>query len=41
MKNQYAKSLSERKYHQRIVFAKKGKGSYNRKKVKTEVKKHA
>lgn len=33
MKNKYAKSLSERKYHQRIVLAKKGKGSYNRKKI--------
>ena len=41
MKNQYAKSLSERKYHQRIVLAKKGKGSYKRSKAKKEAKKHA
>ena len=31
-KNTVAKELSDRKYHQRIVVAKKGKGSYIRKK---------
>ena len=31
-KNIVAKELSDRKYHQRIVVAKKGKGSYVRKK---------
>lgn len=34
MRNKYAKELADRKYRQRIVLAKKGKGSYNRKKVK-------
>jgi len=29
----YAKSLGDRKYHQRVVLAKKGRGSYNRKKL--------
>ena len=29
----YAKALSDRKYHQRVVLAKKGRGSYNRKKM--------
>jgi stalled ribosome alternative rescue factor ArfA len=28
-----AKALADRKYHQRIVLAKKGRGSYNRKKM--------
>lgn len=36
MKNRsvVAKALADRKYRQRIVVAKKGKGSYVRKKVK-------
>jgi stalled ribosome alternative rescue factor ArfA len=29
----YAKALADRKYHQRIVLSKKGRGSYNRKKM--------
>jgi stalled ribosome alternative rescue factor ArfA len=28
-----AKALADRKYYQRIVLAKKGRGSYNRKKA--------
>ena len=32
-KNLVAKELSDRKYRQRIVVAKKGKGSYVRKKL--------
>jgi stalled ribosome alternative rescue factor ArfA len=28
-----AKSLADNKYRQRIVLAKKGRGSYNRKKI--------
>ena len=31
-----AKSLSESKYRQRIVVARKGTGSYNRKRIKKE-----
>jgi len=37
-KSAAAKSLADRKYHQRIVMAKKGRGSYNRKSLE---KKHA
>tara|TARA_B100000886_G_C20304652_1_gene441225 strand:+ start:154 stop:267 length:114 start_codon:yes stop_codon:yes gene_type:complete len=33
-KNVYAKSLNLKKYKPRIVKPKKGKGSYNRKKIK-------
>jgi stalled ribosome alternative rescue factor ArfA len=33
-----AKALADRKYRQRIVLAKKGKGSYNRKATKKETK---
>jgi stalled ribosome alternative rescue factor ArfA len=32
-KNVVAKELSNRKYHLRIVAARKGKGSYSRKKL--------
>ena len=32
-RNVLAKELSERKYHLRVVGSKKGKGSYNRKKL--------
>ena len=32
-KSAAAKSLADRKYHQRIVLAKKGRGSYDRKKL--------
>jgi stalled ribosome alternative rescue factor ArfA len=32
-KSASAKALADRKYHQRIVVAKKGRGSYNRKKL--------
>ena len=32
-KSASAKALAGRKYHQRIVLAKKGRGSYNRKKM--------
>ena len=32
-RNIFAKELSDRKYSQRIVVAKKGKGSYKRKKL--------
>ena len=32
----YAKALADPKYRQRIVLAKKGRGSYNRKNVKVE-----
>jgi len=28
-----AKALADRKYHQRILLSKKGRGSYNRKKM--------
>jgi len=28
-----AKALADRKYHQRVVLSKKGRGSYNRKKM--------
>lgn len=38
-RNVIAKDLSDRKYRQRIVVAKKGKGSYSRK--KQEKVKHA
>jgi stalled ribosome alternative rescue factor ArfA len=31
VKNISAKALADRKFHQRIVTARKGKGSYNRK----------
>jgi stalled ribosome alternative rescue factor ArfA len=31
VKNTYAKELADRKYHIRIVRARKGKGSYDRK----------
>jgi stalled ribosome alternative rescue factor ArfA len=31
VKNICAKSLADRKFHQRIILARKGKGSYNRK----------
>jgi stalled ribosome alternative rescue factor ArfA len=37
-KSPTAKALADRKYHQRIVVAKKGRGSYNRKRLE---KKHA
>ena len=33
-KNAYAKELFTRKYKPRIIKAKKGKGSYNRKNIK-------
>jgi stalled ribosome alternative rescue factor ArfA len=29
----YAKALADRKYHQRVVLSKKGRGSYSRKKM--------
>jgi len=32
-KSASAKALADRKYHQRIVVARKGRGSYNRKKL--------
>ncbi len=32
-KSASAKALADRKYHQRIVLAKKGIGSYNRKRM--------
>jgi len=32
-KSASAKALADRKYHQRIVLSKKGRGSYNRKKL--------
>ena len=32
-KSASAKALADRKYHQRIVLAKKGSGSYNRKRM--------
>ena len=32
-KSASAKALADRKYHQRIVLAKKGTGSYNRKRL--------
>jgi stalled ribosome alternative rescue factor ArfA len=32
-KSASAKALADRKYHQRIVLAKKGTGSYNRKRM--------
>lgn len=32
-KSASAKALADRKYHQRIVVAKKGQGSYNRKRL--------
>ena len=32
-KSASAKALADRKYHQRIVLAKKGSGSYNRKRL--------
>jgi stalled ribosome alternative rescue factor ArfA len=32
-KSASAKALADRIYHQRIVVAKKGRGSYNRKKL--------
>ena len=32
-KSAAAKALADRKYHQRIVLSKKGRGSYNRKKL--------
>ena len=31
IRNTYAKELADRKYHKRIVRARKGKGSYDRK----------
>ena len=37
-KSASAKALADRKYHQRIVLAKKGTGSYNRKRME---KRHA
>ena len=36
VKNVIAKTLADRKYHQRIVMAKKGRGSYNRKKTENK-----
>jgi stalled ribosome alternative rescue factor ArfA len=33
VKNMYAKELAERKYQPRIVRARKGKGSYDRKRL--------
>tara|TARA_B100001142_G_scaffold37221_1_gene32641 strand:+ start:2599 stop:2718 length:120 start_codon:yes stop_codon:yes gene_type:complete len=36
-KNKIAKDLFTKKYKQRIVKAKKGKGSFNRKKLKLKV----
>ena len=33
-KNYYAKDLFSKKYKQRVVKPKKGKGSFNRKKIK-------
>ena len=33
-KNVMAKTLADRKYRQRVILTKKGKGSYNRKKEK-------
>ena len=33
-KNKYAKELFSKKYKQRIIKPKKGKGSFNRKKTK-------
>ncbi len=33
-RNIFAKDLFSKKYHKRIVKPKKGKGSYNRKKLK-------
>lgn len=38
IKNIYAKELAERKYSPRIVRARKGKGSYDRKRLE---KRHA
>jgi stalled ribosome alternative rescue factor ArfA len=32
----HAQSLADRKYRQRIVVARKGTGSYNRKRIKQE-----
>jgi len=33
MKNEYAKALADKLFKQRVVAAKKGKGSYSRKKA--------
>jgi stalled ribosome alternative rescue factor ArfA len=41
MRSVTAKSLEDRKYRQRIVMAKKGKGSYTRIKAKKEASKNA
>ena len=35
-KSASAKALADRKYHQRIVLAKKGSGSYNRKRLEND-----
>ena len=34
-KSTSTKALADRKYHQRIVLAEKGRGSYNRKKMES------